>query len=283
VAGATTTAIDFHLQSGEFLTPSVITLGDALTGVPFVQQLFTTGGSGPYRYAVTRGVLPPGLSLDAATGAFVGSPAAVGRFDFVVTTYDTSGVAVSHAKDYSIDPSSRFNIWVELEEIPAGAGQFPLLDTAVSVTIASINGGPVIVERGMWWPGPAWAEAHNSTGSTQAGTRWAIADGEVGGARDVETYLLIANTSAFEGLAKVTLYFEDGTTAEQAFPLQRHSRLNVVPALHFSSSFPTGRRFGAVVQSLGDTPAQIVVERATYWTAMGQFWAAGNALATRPQ
>ena len=44
------------------------------------------------------------------------------------------------------------------------------------------------------------------------------------------------------------------------------------------------RRFGAVVESLGTTPAQIVVERAMYWDAAGQAWAAGtNALATKLQ
>ena len=43
-----------------------------------------------------------------------------------------------------------------------------------------------------------------------------------------------------------------------------------------------GKRFSAIVESLGDTPAQIVVERAMYWNAAGQVWAAGtNALATK--
>jgi hypothetical protein len=45
---------------------------------------------------------------------------------------------------------------------------------------------------------------------------------------------------------------------------------------------PRGTRFGAVVESLGGTPAQIVVERAMYWNANGQVWAAGSdVLATR--
>jgi hypothetical protein len=45
-----------------------------------------------------------------------------------------------------------------------------------------------------------------------------------------------------------------------------------------------GKRFGALVESLGTTPAQIVVERAMYWDAAGQRRAAGsNALATRLQ
>ena len=42
------------------------------------------------------------------------------------------------------------------------------------------------------------------------------------------------------------------------------------------------RRFGAIVESLGATPAQIVVERAMYNDANGVVWAAGtNNLGTR--
>ena len=107
--------------------------------------------------------------------------------------------------------NSRSNIWVDLEQIPGEPG-FPLADAALSSTVASTNGVPIIVERAMWWPGDGWAEGHNSAGATTTGTAWALAEGEVGGARSTETYLLIANTSAFAGSATVTLYFEDGTS-----------------------------------------------------------------------
>ncbi|WP_396626753.1 hypothetical protein [Luteitalea sp.] len=44
------------------------------------------------------------------------------------------------------------------------------------------------------------------------------------------------------------------------------------------------RRFGAVVESIAATPAQIVVERAMYSGGPGTQWSAGtNALATRLQ
>ena len=52
------------------------------------------------------------------------------------------------------------------------------------------------------------------------------------------------------------------------------------------AKFPrsSNRRYGAVIESLGATPAQIVVERALYWNANGVGWAAGtNALATKLQ
>ena len=47
---------------------------------------------------------------------------------------------------------------------------------------------------------------------------------------------------------------------------------------------PRGTRFSAVVESLGGDARQIVVERAMYWNADGQFWAAGSdLLATKLQ
>ena len=182
-------------------------------------------------------------------------------------------------RQYTVPALSRFNIWVDHED--------PILaDTAVSTTISSVNAVPVVVERAMWWPGTpsaaSWYEAHNSPGSTTTGTRWALAEGETGGPRDVETYVLIANTSDFAGQARVTLFFEDGTSATRTFPLTPNSRFNVEMKTEFPSS--AGRRYGTLVESLGAPPAQIVVERAMYWDAMGQFWGAGtNALATKLQ
>ena len=185
------------------------------------------------------------------------------------------GTTVTRA--HTIAANSRFSIWVDLEDAL-------LADTGVSTTITSTNNVPVIVERAMWWPGPTaatWAEAHNSAGATTTGTLWALAEGEVDASRGMETYILVANTSSASADVKVTLLFEDGTTAERSFTgLTARSRFNVPVGLTLPES--NGRRFGALVESLGAVPAQIVVERAMYWDAAGQVWAAGtNALATK--
>ncbi len=180
-------------------------------------------------------------------------------------------------KPQTVARNSRFNIWVDRED-PR------LVNTAVSTTIRSTNGVPVIVERALWWPGSfgQWYEAHNSPGATSTGTRWALAEGEVGGTRGVETYLLLANTSAAPGKVRVTLLFEDGTSAVREFDVAARSRFNVDARWEFPAAI--NRRFGAIVESVGATPAQIVVERAMYWDALGQHWAAGtNALATKLQ
>jgi hypothetical protein len=179
-------------------------------------------------------------------------------------------------KPYTVVANSRFNIWVDHDD-PR------LADTAVSTTIRSLNGVPIIVERAMWWPDGNWQEAHNSPGATTTGTRWALAEGEVDAARNLETYILIANTSTGPADVKVTLWFEDGTSAERSFAgIAGRSRFNVPVGGFFPEA--AGQRFGATVESTGATPAQIVVERAMYWDAAGQRWAAGtNALGTKLQ
>ena len=124
-------------------------------------------------------------------------------------------------------------------------------------------------------------EGHHSAGVTATGTAWGLAEGEVGGEHNIETYILIANTSPFAGRARVTLVFEAGGTEVVDVPLAPNSRTNV-PAIE--SWFPgvTNQRFGALIESIGDTPGQIVVERAMYSAASGVRWAAGTgATATR--
>lgn len=179
-------------------------------------------------------------------------------------------------KSYTVPGNSRYTIWVNAED-PR------LADTAVSTEIRSTNGVPVIVERAMWWPGPTpatWFEAHNSAGATRTSTLWALAEGEEGGPREVSTYILIANLSSVPGSARVTIVFEDGSTTEKTFALAPRSRFNVEAGTEFPLA--NGRRFGAIVESLGASPADLVVERAMYWNARGVVWAAGtDALGTR--
>ena len=157
-----------------------------------------------------------------------------------------------------------------------------LAATPVSTTITSTNGVPVLVERAMWWPAtaPEWHEGHNSAGAVATGEKWGLAAGEVGPGGALQTYVLIANTSATAGDVSVRLIFEDGSTAEKVYTLLANSRFNVFVNAEFPSA--AGRRFGAIVESLGPSPVQIVVERAMYSDAQGVTWAAGsNSLGTR--
>jgi hypothetical protein len=192
----------------------------------------------------------------------------------------------TYMKTLTAPANARLSLWVDHETIPGVAGE-PLADVAVSATVESLNGVPLIVERAMWWPGDGttWHEAHDSAGAIEAGTLWALAEGEVGGAAAVQTYVLIANTSAVEGQARVTLIFEDGTSTTRIYGLRALSRTNATIGVEFAAE-AAGRRFGVLVEALGVDETSpiplIVVERAMYSDASGVPLAAGsNAVATK--
>jgi hypothetical protein len=173
-------------------------------------------------------------------------------------------------RTYDVPGRSRFNIWVDLEGPD-------LANTAVATTFHVTNDVAVVIERAMWWAGApaAWFEGHNAAGATATGEKWGLAEGEVGGPFGLETYILIANVAAVAGSARVTLTFEDGTQAAQTYALPASSRTNVPVGLFFPEA--AGRRFGAVVESLGPSPAQLIVERAMYNDAGATHWAAGTS------
>jgi hypothetical protein len=56
----------------------------ATVGVPYVDVPEATGGDGAHRWTVVAGALPPGLALDAASGAIQGTPTAAGVHAFTL-------------------------------------------------------------------------------------------------------------------------------------------------------------------------------------------------------
>lgn len=174
-------------------------------------------------------------------------------------------------RNYQVAANSRFNIWVDTE---GGA----LADTAVSTTLVSDI--PILAERAMWWTGTSaqWYEGHNSAGSSGTATTWAIAEGEVNGPFNLQTYVLIANTAAQAGDVRVTVFPEGGAPQQQTFTVNGNSRFNVPVRDLFSLPGPT--RFSTLVESLDGRP--LIVETAIYNDAGGVFWAAGANLLGTP-
>jgi hypothetical protein len=61
-------------------------------GVPYSSAVVAKGGTAPYAsYKLTSGALPPGLTLNTATGAITGTPTKSGTYAYVITVTDANG------------------------------------------------------------------------------------------------------------------------------------------------------------------------------------------------
>jgi hypothetical protein len=149
-----------------------------------------------------------------------------------------------------------------------------LADTAVSTTLVSDL--PIVVERAMYWPDITlgWQEAHNSFGVSETGLRWGVADGRIGGAREFQTYILLANPNPVA--AEVEVRFLKGSQVEiRSYTLEPTSRKNINPAVDVPEL--GAGVFSAEVRVLNYQP--IAVEKAMYWNDTGgAIWAGGTGV-----
>src|SRR5205823_2296976 len=77
------------------------TVGIAWTGTPTVTA---TEGTSTYKYALTSGLLPAGVTLNATTGVMSGTPAAntAGSYAVTVTATDSANVPVKGTVSFTL-------------------------------------------------------------------------------------------------------------------------------------------------------------------------------------
>ena len=75
---------------------------DGVVAVAYSLSAAASGGSGPYCYAATAGLLPPGLTLGSGTGLVSGTPTAAGLYVFTVTATDAFGCTGSETYALSV-------------------------------------------------------------------------------------------------------------------------------------------------------------------------------------
>jgi hypothetical protein len=135
---------------------------------------------------------------------------------------------------------------------------------------------PIIVERAMYWPGSNWSEAHASAGIAATGTTWGLAEGELGGSRGFQTYILMANPTANAASVRLRFLVENGTSfLSPTFTVPANSRVTRSAADFMAAGQLTdGARFGVIVESMNSVP--LAVEHAIYWNGGGEFWGGGS-------
>jgi hypothetical protein len=193
------------------------------------------------------------------------SQAASVEFTFLTGT----GQTFTHSR--TVPGNGRLTINLEALGIPE------LANAAVATRVSSDV--DVVVERAQYWPNAPgeWNEAHNSFGVTQAGTSWALAEGQVGRAEAAQNYILLANNNPSPVTVTIEFIRELRTPITKTFTVAGNSRFNVTAGPGTLVPELNEERFGARITS----SAPIVVERALYWNANGQIWSAGtNATAT---
>jgi hypothetical protein len=87
-AGLTAT-LGYAVTVNAAVTIQTGSLADALIGAAYSQPLRAAGGTPPYTWSVSSGVLPAGITLDSNNGSLAGTPTAVGSFTFTLRAVDS--------------------------------------------------------------------------------------------------------------------------------------------------------------------------------------------------
>jgi hypothetical protein len=220
------------------------------------------------------GVTAPALQWTFAEGAvgdffdtfvLVANP---GPTDAVVTARLRPEGMAALEQTFVVPRQSRYTLWVDQAYTPTGG-------TGVSVALTSTE--PVVSERVMWWPRSSadWSEGHVEFGATEAGQRFAIADGELDATTLTDTFLLVdVVAGGTDAEVRLTAYPDAGPPHVVVVPV-----LDGRNTLWIASILPglDGHRFAAVVESIGGS-AVLTVEKAIY---RGGLQAGAAALATR--
>jgi len=107
-AGGGTTSRACSIAVAPQLTITSTSVSDGSIGSPYTESIAATGGTPPYTWTVSGGALPPGLTLNAATGAISGLPSQAGSTSFTIHVVDAAGVATE--KNFTLQIGSGFAI-----------------------------------------------------------------------------------------------------------------------------------------------------------------------------
>lgn len=128
-AGTTNSQVTVLATAVDILTTTVPA---ASAGVPYTATI-DAAGSLPRTFAVSAGALPPGLTLNSATGAITGTPTAGGTHTFTVTATNVAGADSQAYTVYVAQPPV-----ITTTTVPNGTS-----GTAYTATIAATGNGPI--------------------------------------------------------------------------------------------------------------------------------------------
>jgi hypothetical protein len=124
----------FTVSISTALSILTTSLPNGSVGTVYPQQVLSAGGGQPpYRWSVTTGTLPPGLTLNGTFGYINGTPTANGKSSFTLTVTDNQ--ANTATANLSITIGAAVTITITPTTLPAGT-----VGTAYSQTLTASGG-----------------------------------------------------------------------------------------------------------------------------------------------
>ena len=131
------------VQTATYNVPSFTVINPPLTVACDFSHFGTVGrsysttcsvanGAAPYKFSVTAGTLPAGLSLNASTGAVTGTPSVPGFFSFTIGVSDSSSptqTAIQNVNGFTIDPAV---LTILTTTLPNGSVGLPYSGTPIA-------------------------------------------------------------------------------------------------------------------------------------------------------
>ncbi|WP_321472203.1 Ig domain-containing protein [uncultured Paludibaculum sp.] len=206
----TTGTAGFNIDS-----PSILPGGTQ--GVAYSQALAASGGTAPYSWLVTDGVLPPGLTLSTA-GAVTGTPTTVGTYTFSVRATDASSTTTTKSMSITVALSGSGLTITTSSPLPVAP-----LNQPYSVTMAGSGGTSPYI--------------------------WTFSGGSIPPGLLLNTNGMISGTPTMAGTYSFSILLTDhaGASVQGVFSLTVGSGLTITS----SSTLPSGNVGSAYSQTLG--------------------------------
>ena len=112
----------------------------AEVGVAYSSALVASGGVAPYAFSIANGSLPPGLSLNASTGAITGTPTTVGTFAFTANVLDSQENFASSNCSITVSGTGTDPTFTSLSLAPHSLPVGSLGPVVMTATVAPVSG-----------------------------------------------------------------------------------------------------------------------------------------------
>ncbi|MGH9515920.1 MAG: Ig domain-containing protein, partial [Terriglobales bacterium] len=128
------------VKSASPLSIATSTLSNAQVNAPYDASIAAQGGTAPYRWSLTSGSLPNGLTLDSSTGVIAGSAGQAGTFTFTTEVTDASAKTATRQLTLSATASNSSNF--------DGPAELPRATVRSSIADTPALGSTIIVSAG---------------------------------------------------------------------------------------------------------------------------------------